>query len=117
MIIASRNFETGEAVAVGERAAGHSVTAEHLDQGDEKSILALRDRIRERFGILHGLVNNAVAHPLTNSEESARPEWEDASFDPLRPAASPHCRLLHHRRLLPHPGTTNRRKTDRANAK
>lgn len=77
LIIASRNLEASEAVAAEERAAGHSVTAESLDQGDEESILALRERIRERHGRLDGLVNNAVARPMSSPVESTR-EWEES---------------------------------------
>lgn len=77
LIIASRNQEAGEAVAAEERAAGHAVTAERLDQGDEESLLALRERIRETHGRLDGLVNNAVARPMSSPEESTR-EWEES---------------------------------------
>lgn len=77
LIIASRNLEASEAVAAEERGLGHAVTAESLDQGDEESILALRERIRERHGRLDGLVNNAVARPMSSPEESTR-EWEES---------------------------------------
>jgi NAD(P)-dependent dehydrogenase (short-subunit alcohol dehydrogenase family) len=77
LIIASRNQEASEVVAAEERQAGRSVVAETLDQSNEESILALRDRIKERFGHLDGLVNNAVARPMSSPEESTA-EWEES---------------------------------------
>ncbi|MFA7005696.1 MAG: SDR family NAD(P)-dependent oxidoreductase, partial [Verrucomicrobiia bacterium] len=50
LVAASRNVTKLEAVAAEETAKGRSVVAEKLDQGDEASVLALRDRVLERFG-------------------------------------------------------------------
>jgi NAD(P)-dependent dehydrogenase (short-subunit alcohol dehydrogenase family) len=61
--IASRNLEALESLADRHRAEGHDVRAVRLDQGEEASILACRDAIREQSGKLHILVNNAVARP------------------------------------------------------
>lgn len=72
--IASRNVFGLEAVAVELRGEGHDVRSMSLDQGDEASILALRDAIKVESGRLDILVNNAVARPLKNgyfSEASA----------------------------------------------
>lgn len=77
LIIASRNLEAGEAVASAERAQGHSVHAETLDQGSEDSICALRDRIVQRFGRLDGLVNNSVARPMRTPDAPAT-DWEES---------------------------------------
>ena len=61
--IASRNLEALEAVAAEHRRLGHDVRALQLDQADETSIAAVRERIVAESGGLHVLVNNAVARP------------------------------------------------------
>lgn len=68
LVIASRNLEALEAVAAEERAAGRKVTAFQVDQGDEASVLALRDAVLAKFGRLDGLVNNAVARPMKSPD-------------------------------------------------
>jgi len=77
VIIASRDLKASEAVAEEERAAGREVYAETLDQADEASVLALRERIQQRFGRLDGLVNNAVARPMVGQDAPAK-AWEDS---------------------------------------
>lgn len=77
--IASRNVEALEAVAAEHRQAGHTMTALSLDQGDEASILRLRDAIMEREGQIDVLVNNAVARVVTNGWESDAAQF-DASL-------------------------------------
>jgi len=64
LVLASRDLEALEAVAREERALGREVHAERLDQGEEDSLRALRDRVLDRHGPLHGLVNNAVARVM-----------------------------------------------------
>ncbi len=64
LIIASRNAAKLQGVADEETAKGHRVFAESLDQGDEGSVVDLSHRIEERFGALHGLVNNSVLRPM-----------------------------------------------------
>ncbi len=64
LVIASRNLDALRAVAAEECALGHRVTAHALDQGDEHSVLTLRDTVIAQFGRLDGLVNNAVARPM-----------------------------------------------------
>jgi NAD(P)-dependent dehydrogenase (short-subunit alcohol dehydrogenase family) len=61
--IASRNLEALEAVAAEHRRLGHDVRSLRLDQADETSIAAVRERIVAESGGLHVLVNNAVARP------------------------------------------------------
>lgn len=61
---ASRNLESIEAVAAGHRANGLDVTALQLDQGEEKSVLEVRDKVLERSGKIDVLVNNAVLRPM-----------------------------------------------------
>lgn len=62
--IAARHVEPLEAVADELRAQGCRVTALSYDQGDEASILALRDTLANRCGPMDVLVNNAVARPM-----------------------------------------------------
>ena len=71
LIIASRNADKLRAVAGEETARGHRVIAESYDQSDEASIRALHSRIEERFGPLHGLVNNSVLRPMKGAQGSA----------------------------------------------
>jgi NAD(P)-dependent dehydrogenase (short-subunit alcohol dehydrogenase family) len=61
--IASRNLEALDAVAAEHRRLGHDVRSLRLDQADETSIAAVRERIVAESGGLHVLVNNAVARP------------------------------------------------------
>jgi NAD(P)-dependent dehydrogenase (short-subunit alcohol dehydrogenase family) len=77
LVIASRQLEALEAVAVEERARGHKVTAETLDQADEASVLALRDRVLARHGRIHGLVNNAVARPM-GGDDAPVEQWDES---------------------------------------
>lgn len=77
LIIAARNLDKLRIVADEEKARGFDVTAEQFDQGEEASILALRDRIVEKFGRIDGLVNNSVARPM-KSPDSPVAEWEES---------------------------------------
>ena len=62
--VAARHIEPLEALAKDLRSDGRRVTALQYDQGDEPSILALRDAIVERSGRVDVLVNNSVARPM-----------------------------------------------------
>jgi NAD(P)-dependent dehydrogenase (short-subunit alcohol dehydrogenase family) len=75
-IVASRDLEALRRFAAECRERGGDVDALPVDQGDESSVLRLRDRIAERSGRLDVLVNNAVARPM-------RKGWDDdaARFD------------------------------------
>jgi len=77
LIVASRNVEKLHAVAEEETARGHQVHAEAFDQGDEASVTALHSRIKERFGALHGLVNNSVLRPMKGANGTVA-QWEDS---------------------------------------
>lgn len=77
LVIASRDLAKLETVAVEENALGRTVVAEKLDQGDEASVLALRDRVLERFGRVDGLVNNSVARPM-RSPDAPVAAWEES---------------------------------------
>lgn len=63
-IMASRNVDALQPLAEEHTAAGREVHAMQLDQGEEKSVLALRDKVLERFGRVDVLVNNAVARTM-----------------------------------------------------
>ena len=60
VITASRSLEKNEAYAADLRAQGLDVYGESFDQADEASILAFRDRVKEKFGRCDILVNNSV---------------------------------------------------------
>src|SRR5687768_7655202 len=77
LIIASRNADKLRAVADEETARGQRVVAEASDQGDEASVSALRSRIEERFGCLHGLVNNSVLRPVKGANGTVA-QWEES---------------------------------------
>lgn len=69
LVIASRNLKALAKVAAEETERGHAVTAESLDQGDEASVLRLRDTVLARFGRIDGLVNNAVVFSMKTPED------------------------------------------------
>ena len=77
LVLASRDRAALEKVAAEERKRGYAVEAEQLDQGDEKSVLALRDRVMARHGRVDGLVNNAVARPMSGPTD-ALARWEES---------------------------------------
>ena len=64
VIIASRNKVRCEERAAQLEERGLAASAETYDQGSEKSILAFRDRVLERFGVVDVLVNNSVGRPM-----------------------------------------------------
>lgn len=63
--IASRGVEALQKIADSYTKRGYSVTALQFDQGDEASMLALRDEVVKRSGRIDVLVNNAVARVMT----------------------------------------------------
>ena len=77
LVIAARSLDKLKAVADEENARGLDVTAEQFDQGEETSILSLRDRILEKFGRIDGLVNNSVARPM-KSPDAPVADWEES---------------------------------------
>lgn len=77
LIIASRGLEKLRQVAAEETARGFTVHAERLDQSDEKSVLALRDRVLAKCGRVDGLVNNSVARPM-KSPDAPVSAWEES---------------------------------------
>ena len=77
LVIASRNLDRLQQVAEEETARGYVAVAELLDQGDEASVLALRDRIVAQFGRLDGLVNNSVLRPMRTPDDPVA-AWEES---------------------------------------
>lgn len=75
LIVASRNRESCQQVADEENAQGHAVSAESFDQGEESSILELKERILARFGRIDGLVNNSVVRSMF-SPDAPVADWE-----------------------------------------
>jgi len=75
LIIASRDGAKLREVAEEETRRGYSVSAEPFDQGDEKSILQLRDRVLQSFGRIDGLVNNSVSRPMKGPDDPVE-AWE-----------------------------------------
>jgi NAD(P)-dependent dehydrogenase (short-subunit alcohol dehydrogenase family) len=69
--IASRKIEELEKVASGHRRRGEDVTALQMDQSDEESVLAARDRIIKDCGKIDILINNAVARPMKGYDDDA----------------------------------------------
>lgn len=69
--MASRNLEKLDKQAQIFRDEGLDVTAYQLDQGDEKQILKLRDRLNEETGGVDILVNNAVIRCMNSWEDDA----------------------------------------------
>src|SRR6185503_19411594 len=69
LIIASRDGAKLREVAEEVTRRGYSVSAEPFDQGDEKSILQLRDRVLQSFGRIDGLVNNSVSRPMKGPDD------------------------------------------------
>ncbi|HAH86238.1 MAG: SDR family oxidoreductase [Armatimonadota bacterium] len=71
VFVASRSIGLLEEVAGQMRADGLNVCALCFDQGDESSVLALRDEIIKRAGKLDILVNNAVLRPMKGFDDDA----------------------------------------------
>jgi NAD(P)-dependent dehydrogenase (short-subunit alcohol dehydrogenase family) len=77
LIIASRNQARLREIARAQVQRGFSVTCELLDQGEERSVLALRKKVLKKFGRVDGLVNNAVLRPM-KSLDAPVSAWEES---------------------------------------
>jgi NAD(P)-dependent dehydrogenase (short-subunit alcohol dehydrogenase family) len=77
LVIASRNQARLQEIARTQAQRGYSVVCEPLDQGDERSVLALRDKVLGQFGRVDGLVNNAVLRPM-KSLDAPVSAWEES---------------------------------------
>ena len=69
VVIASRDLDACERAATMLVTAGYKSSAEQYDQASETSIVALRDRLQDRFGAIDVLVNNSVARPMRRFED------------------------------------------------
>jgi len=77
LVIAARNQAQLQETVRAQAQRGFSVTCETLDQGEESSVLALRDKVLQHFGRVDGLVNNAVARPM-KSLDAPVAAWEES---------------------------------------
>ncbi len=77
LVIASRNQARLQEIARTQVQRGFSVVCEKLDQGEESSVLALRDKVLDQFGRVHGLVNNSVLRPM-KSLDGPVSAWEES---------------------------------------
>ncbi len=71
VFMASRQLAPLQEIANAHQQLGHQVEALAFDQGDESSILALRDNVLEKAGCCDILVNNAVLRPMKNAYADA----------------------------------------------
>jgi NAD(P)-dependent dehydrogenase (short-subunit alcohol dehydrogenase family) len=79
VVIAARNQERAQALAMALGERGLAVVAMPLDLGDEPSIVELRDRVVRELGGVDVLVNNAVARGGGTIERTTREDWEATS--------------------------------------
>lgn len=77
VVIASRNLEKCEQAADRLTAAGLNASADRYDQVEESSIMALRDRLTQRFGLVDIVVNNSVARPMRRYEDPLD-RWQES---------------------------------------
>ena len=77
LVIASRNQARLQEIARAQVQRGFSVACERLDQGEENSVLALRDKVLQQFGRVDGLVNNSVLRPM-KSLDAPVTAWEES---------------------------------------
>jgi len=76
--IASRNISALQEVADSYTSRGYDVTALQFDQGDEESIIALRDEVVKQAGTIDILVNNAVARVMKNGWEGTAESFDES---------------------------------------
>ncbi|MEO7650199.1 MAG: SDR family oxidoreductase [Bryobacteraceae bacterium] len=79
VVIASRSLEQCAATAAVLTGRGLKASADTYDQSSEESILALRDRLLDRFGAVPILVNNSVGRSMRGMADSLD-AWQ-ASMD------------------------------------
>jgi len=77
VITASRNLEAGERFASELQHKNLDVYARHLDQANHKSVMKLKEEIKNQFGKLDVFVNNAVARPMKDYD-SPLELWEES---------------------------------------
>lgn len=72
VVMASRDQKKLQALAGAMVREGMEVSAESFDQGDEQSVLRLREDLLVRHGRVDVLVNNAVARPMRDWNSPAK---------------------------------------------
>jgi NAD(P)-dependent dehydrogenase (short-subunit alcohol dehydrogenase family) len=77
LVIASRNLEKLQKIAGEKRISGATIVCEAFDQGEEKSILTLCERVFKRFGRIDGLVNNSLARTMTGPDDTVA-AWDES---------------------------------------
>lgn len=77
LVIASRNLQSLQAVVEEEESMGADIHAETFDQGEEASILSLRDRVVKQFGRVDGLVNNSVVRTMKTLDDDVS-AWQQS---------------------------------------
>jgi NAD(P)-dependent dehydrogenase (short-subunit alcohol dehydrogenase family) len=78
VVLCGRARETVEAAAAELRAEGGEALAEVCDVAREEDVLRLRNAVRDRFGRLDTLVNNAGINPIYRGiEKTSLAEWSD----------------------------------------
>jgi NAD(P)-dependent dehydrogenase (short-subunit alcohol dehydrogenase family) len=77
LVIASRNRARLQEIAQAQAHRGFSVVCETLDQGEEGSVLALRDKVLRQFDRVDGLVNNSVLRPMKRLDSPVS-AWEES---------------------------------------
>lgn len=77
LVVASRDRAKLAALVARERAVGHTIQAEEVNLGAERSVCDLRDRLLATYGRIDGLVYNAVSRPMeTMGDELAL--WQES---------------------------------------
>ena len=77
-VVASRNLTRLQEECDALAREGLAVTPMQYDQGDEASVLALRDAILDQAGRIDVLVNNAVVRPMTQGYHDAAAAFDES---------------------------------------
>jgi NAD(P)-dependent dehydrogenase (short-subunit alcohol dehydrogenase family) len=81
VLVIDRNREAADVVVASIKAAGGSASAETLDISDRKGVNAFGDRVRERYGNIDVLVNNAGIAPRIRPNDPDQAEKWDHVID------------------------------------
>ncbi|MBI3117992.1 MAG: SDR family oxidoreductase [Candidatus Hydrogenedentes bacterium] len=76
--VASRNLEALQELAGEFAGQGLTIVPLQYDQGEEQSILALRDQVLGREGGIDVLVNNSVARPMKHGYEDSAESFAES---------------------------------------
>jgi len=77
LVLASRDTVALEKVAAELGREGSQVAVEAFDQGEESAAPDLCQRVKNRFGRIDGLVNNAAARPMKSFHDDVS-AWKDS---------------------------------------